>query len=200
MSCGGTGPLAPRAVVRTRPLQHHKVTAPRGGATRSTRPTGSLAPAPTSALPGSRWQRLFSTVRLVPRAELLPRPPQVELPAAYAHISVLSHGQPYSLDHFNTSRCPPCAASAQQSVEPSYGMTSSHGLSWGRGPICVRGSKVVRKRSSGGEPRAKRGTLPATDMSIRGRERYSACPKNPTQIGSFPKSSKKHLRDRWLFR
>jgi len=75
-----------------------------------------------------------------------------------------------------------------------------------------RGWNLSLRGSKGGEKRSKGGEIPD---SYRYQPKYiaqiPACKsipaqiyrvfqlKNPTQIGSFPKSSKKHLRDRWLF-
>ena len=114
-----TRPCIPRALSLPRPMQQHlQVPTLSGGMHTSSRPTSSLAPAPTATPPGARPKRPPSTVGLIPRTVVLPRPLwhlQVSAPSGCEHV-ISSHGQWCSRAHFNTSRCPPRAANAHPIV------------------------------------------------------------------------------------
>jgi len=90
-------------------------------------PTGSGAPAPISAAPGSRPQRrMHMTTHPTGTRAPTSTSPGVHPQRRHAHVSSFQ-GQSSSRSHFNTSRCPHVAASAQQSLSVSSSMSSSHG-------------------------------------------------------------------------
>ena len=95
--------------------------------------TGSRSPAPTAALRGA-GRSGPETRTIVPRALVLPRPLQHQVPTVSCREHVAeSHGQPCSRAHRSTSRCPQNAAFAH--VHLSHGQSCSRAhLSTSRRP------------------------------------------------------------------
>jgi len=87
-----------------------------GGGAAPTRPLPQSLQISRYPPPAANRQR-----RLMPRAPVLPRLLQnLQVPALGGPLHVISpHGQSCSRSHLNASRCPPSAASAQQSLSGS---------------------------------------------------------------------------------